>query len=85
MVEVRPFVFSLTSRIVQEPPLKESYRKRLWSTAAQVTSKLVDDVYVLSQIRLQLPQARILFINYYNPDGSLSATKPLNIANAIFD
>jgi lysophospholipase L1-like esterase len=42
-------------------------------------------VAVLSQIRAALPDARLLLLNYFNPDGSLPPDNPFNIANTIFD
>jgi lysophospholipase L1-like esterase len=40
---------------------------------------------VLSQVRIALPDARLLLLNYYNPLASSAPDNPFNIANTIFD
>ena len=45
----------------------------------------INYITVLSQVRIALPDARLLLLNYYDPLGSSAPDNPFHIANTIFD
>jgi lysophospholipase L1-like esterase len=62
------------------PPVQQ--QQLISAFAADLTNNYIT---VLTQVRMALPDARLLLLNYYNPLASSAADDPFNIANTIFD
>ena len=62
------------------PPAQQ--QQLISAYSAELTNNYIT---VLTQLRSALPGARLLLLNYYNPDGSFPPDDPFNIANTIFE